>query len=107
MKNNFIRIYVLYLCTVDICLLNRKSILEFGLDNIKFDTSLMADQRSKEYMTEASQVFLSSLKKLCVPNCISYTNSVAISIRTSSPFDNIKLTTNESYNLKITTEGIY
>jgi len=66
----------------------------------------MADQLSKEYMSEATQVFVSSIKKLCVPNCVSYTTSPIISITTSTPFDYIKLTTNESYSLKTNTEGI-
>lgn len=65
----------------------------------------MADQLSKEYMSEASQVFILSLKKLCVPNCVSYTNTPIISISTRNPFEYIKLTTNESYSLKINTEG--
>lgn len=64
------------------------------------------DQLSKEYMTEASQVFISSIKKLCVPNCVSSPTIIVISISTSTPFDYIKLTTDESYLLKITTEGI-
>ncbi|XP_025201242.1 chitooligosaccharidolytic beta-N-acetylglucosaminidase-like isoform X2 [Melanaphis sacchari] len=83
----------------------RKSVVEFGLDNVKFDTSKMADQLSKEYMSEASQVFISSLKKLCVPNCVSYATTPIIYISTSDPFDYIKLITNESYNLKINTDG--
>ncbi|XP_060834731.1 chitooligosaccharidolytic beta-N-acetylglucosaminidase-like isoform X2 [Rhopalosiphum padi] len=83
----------------------RHSVIEFGLDNVKFDTSKMADQLSKEYMSEASQVFILSLKKLCVPNCVSYTNTPIISISTSNLFDHIKLTTDESYSLKINIEG--
>uniref|UniRef100_A0A2S2QN92 beta-N-acetylhexosaminidase n=1 Tax=Sipha flava TaxID=143950 RepID=A0A2S2QN92_9HEMI len=82
-----------------------KSVIEFSVDNIKFDTSSVADQLGKEYMTEVSQVFISSLKKLCIPNCVSYDNTPIISISTSTPFGYIKLTTNESYNLKISTEG--
>jgi len=56
-------------------------------------------------MTEASQVFISSLKKHCIPNCVSYTTKTIISIITSTPFEYIKLTTDESYYLKITTNG--
>ncbi|KAE9524629.1 hypothetical protein AGLY_014679 [Aphis glycines] len=82
-----------------------KSVIEFGIDNVKFDTSKMADQLSREYMSEASQVFISSLKKLCIPNCVSNAITPIISITTSNPFDYIKLTTNESYSLKINTEG--
>jgi len=66
----------------------------------------MADQLSREYMSEASQVFISSLKKLCIPNCVSNAITPIISISTSNPFDYIKLTTNESYSLKIKTEGM-
>lgn len=84
----------------------RKSVIEFGLDNVKFDISSVTDQLSKNYFNEVSQVFKSSLKKLCIPNCVPYDNTPIIYISTSSPFDYIKLTTNESYNLKITTEGM-
>lgn len=84
----------------------RKSVIEFGFDNIKFDTSSVTDQLSKNYFIEVSQVFKSSLKKLCIPNCVPHENTPVISLSTSSPFSYIKLTTNESYNLKITTEGI-
>lgn len=84
----------------------RKSVIEFGLDNIKFDTSSVTDQLSKNYFIEVSEVFKSSLKKLCIPNCVPYENTPIISLSTSSPFGYIKLTTNESYSLKITTEGI-
>jgi len=66
----------------------------------------MADQLSREYMSEASQVFISSLKTLCIPNCVSNAITPIISITTSNPFDYIKLTTNESYSLKINTEGM-
>lgn len=86
--------------------INRKSIMEFGLDNVQFEMSLIADQLSKEYMIEVSEVFKSSLKKLCIPNCISNSTITIISISTNTPFDYIKLTTDESYNLKIMTEGI-
>lgn len=85
----------------------RKSIVEFGLDNVKFDTSSVTDQLSKDYFTEVFQVFKSSLEKLCIPNCVPYDNTPIITISTNSPFDYIKLTTNESYNLKITTEGMW
>lgn len=84
----------------------RKSIREFGIENIKFDTSLVADQPSKEYLAEVSQVFTDSLNKLCVPNCVSYSTPLIVSINTTTPFDYIKLTTDESYNLRTTTEGI-
>lgn len=83
----------------------RKSIVEFDLDSVKFDTSRIVDQNSKEYMNEASQVFMSSLKKLCTPNCVSCGTAPVISISTSTPFDYIKLTTDESYVLIISTEG--
>lgn len=82
-----------------------KSIVEFDLDGVKFDTSSMVDQNSKEYMNEASQVFMSSLKNLCTPNCVSYGTAPVISISTNTPFDYIKLTTDESYVLIISTEG--
>ncbi|VVC24515.1 Hypothetical protein CINCED_3A025084 [Cinara cedri] len=82
-----------------------KSIMEFDLENVQFETSMIADQRSKEYMTEVSEVFKSSLKKLCIPNCVSYSTTATISISTTTPFDYIKLTTDESYYLKIITEG--
>lgn len=94
------------MCTLLLVLFNRKSVIEFDVDNVKFDTSLIADQLGKEYMTEVTQVFLSSLKKLCTPYCVSYDNIPIISISTSTQFGYIKLTTNESYDLKITTEGI-
>lgn len=93
-------------CVLLLVLYNRKSVIEFSVDNVKFDTSSVVDHLGKEYMTEVSQVFISSLKKLCIPNCVSYDNNPIISISTSTPFGYIKLTTNESYNLKITTEGI-
>lgn len=79
--------------------------MEFGLDNVQFDTSLIADKLSKEFITEVSEVFKSSLKKLCVPNCVPYSSAVIISISTNTQFGYIKLTTDESYNLKIMTEG--
>lgn len=79
--------------------------MEFGLDNVQFESSLIADQLSKEFITEVSDVFKSSLKKLCVPNCVSYSTAVIISISTNAPFGYIKLTTDESYNLKIMADG--
>lgn len=97
-------LFDLYILLLVLC--NRKSVIEFGVENVKFDITSVADQLGKEYITEVSQVFSSSLKKLCIPNCVSYDNSPIISISTSTPFGYIKLTTNESYNLKITTEGI-
>lgn len=84
-----------------------QSIIEFGLGNIKFDTSSVADQFSKEYIVEASQVFTSSIEKLCTPNCVYNPTSLVVSISTTTPFDYMKLTTDEMYNLQITTEGRY
>lgn len=84
---------------------NRKSVREIGLDNIKFNLSGLSDSLSKQYFTEVSQVFFSSVKKLCKPRCVSTSYGPIIYIETMASFDYLKLNTDESYQLNITTKG--
>jgi len=81
----------------------RNSVTEFGLNNVKFNTSSVADDLGKEYIAEASQVLMSSLKNLCKPQCVPNTNDLIIFINTTTPFTNLKWSTNESYSLNIST----
>lgn len=46
---------------------------------------------------------MSSLKNLCKPDCIPNTNYLTIFINTTTPFANLKWSTNESYYLNIST----
>lgn len=78
--------------------------MRFGHGNIKFNTSLVADEPGREYMAEASQVFMTSVEKMCVPQCVPNANDVTVFITTTSPFASLKLSTNESYSLNITTD---
>lgn len=61
----------------------------------------MADERSKEYMTEVSQVLMSSLEKICEPKCVPSSNTLAVFVTTTSAFTDLKWSTNESYELNI------
>ncbi|XP_050421396.1 chitooligosaccharidolytic beta-N-acetylglucosaminidase-like isoform X2 [Adelges cooleyi] len=83
----------------------KKSIIEFGLENVQFNLSSVADDLGKQYLTEASEVFLNSLKALCKPRCAPYANNPTVYISTTTPFDYLKWTTNERYALSIVTEG--
>lgn len=91
---------------VDVSLddLFRDLVVRFGPDNIKFNTSSVADEPGREYMAEVSQVFVSSVKKMCEPQCVPNANDVIVSITTTSLFTSLKLSTNESYSLNITTD---
>lgn len=68
-----------------------------------FNTSLVADELGKEYIAEVSQVFMLSLKKLCEPYCIPRTNNLIIFVITKSPFTSLKWSTDESYDLSVST----
>jgi len=46
---------------------------------------------------------MSSLKNLCKPQCVPNTNDLTIFINTTTPFTNLKWSTNESYSLNIST----
>jgi len=83
----------------------RDPVIKFGLDNVVFNLSSVADELGKQYMVEASQVLTSSLKKICEPRCIPNDNNLTVFITTATPFANIKLSTNESYELNISTNN--
>lgn len=85
-------------------LLFRDRMVRFGPENIKFNTSAVVDEPGREYMAEASEVFMSSVKKMCTPQCVPNANDVTVFITTTSPFAGLKLSTNESYSLNITTD---
>jgi hexosaminidase len=78
-------------------------VIKFGLHNVVFNLSSVADELGKQYMTEASQVLMSSLKTICSPQCIPNDNNLTVFITTTTPFTNIKWSTNESYELNIST----
>lgn len=81
----------------------RDPVIEFGLENVTFNTSSVADNPGKEYMTEVSLVFISSLKKLCGSQCSPNANNLTVHITTIAPFAGLKWSTNESYSLNIST----
>lgn len=86
------------------CCCIRESVIQFGLDNVSINMSSVADEIGKSYMTEVSQVLMSSLKKLCEPNCTSNGNHLTVFVTTIDPFADLKLSTNESYGLNISTD---
>jgi len=81
----------------------RDPVFTFGLDNVVFNVSSVADELGKQYIVEASQVLMSSLRKICEPRCIPKDNNLTVFITTSTPFTNIKLSTDESYEINIFT----
>lgn len=83
----------------------RDPVTKFGLDNVVFNLSSVADELGKQYMVEVSQVLMSSLRKMCEPRCIPNDNNLTVFITTATPFTNIKLSTNESYELNIFTNN--
>lgn len=87
-----------------IIIMSRDRVVRFGPENIKFNTSSVADEPGREYMAEASRVFTSSVEKMCVSQCVPNANDVTVFITTTSPFAGLKLSTNESYSLNITTD---
>jgi len=93
---------MLLLVLITIC---RDPVIKFGLDNIVFNISSVADELGKQYMAEVSQVLMSSLKKICEPRCIPNDNNLTVFITTATPFTSIKLSTNESYELNIFTNN--
>jgi len=76
-------------------------VIKFGLDNVVFNLTSVADELGKQYMVEASEVLISSLRKICEPRCIPNDNNLTVFITTDTPFTNIKLSTDESYELNI------
>jgi hypothetical protein len=64
----------------------------------------VTDELGKKYIAEVSQVFMLSLKKLCEPQCIPRTNNLTIFVTTTTPFANLKWSTNESYDLHVSTD---
>lgn len=81
-------------------------VIKFGLDNVVFNVSSVADELGKQYMAEVSQVLMSSLRKICEPRCIPNDNNLTVFITTATPFTNIKLSTNESYELNVFTDNL-
>uniref|UniRef100_A0A2H8U0P4 Beta-hexosaminidase n=1 Tax=Melanaphis sacchari TaxID=742174 RepID=A0A2H8U0P4_9HEMI len=81
----------------------KNSVIEFGLDNVVFNLSSVVDELGKQYMDEVSQVLMSSLRAICNPRCTPNDNNLTVFITTTTPFTNIKWSTNESYELNIST----
>jgi len=79
-------------------------VIKFGLDNVVFNLTSVADELGKQYMVEASEVLMSSLRKICEPQCIPNDNNLTVFIITDTPFTSIKLSTDESYELNIFTK---
>lgn len=94
-----IRKYKINSCNIHIYI--RKSVIEFGMNSIVFEPPSVADERSVRYMAEASRVFMSSLEKLCMFRCVPSINVLIISVTTVDAFENLKWSTNESYELRI------
>lgn len=75
------------------------------MNNVVFIPPSVADVRSMEYMAEASQVFMSSLEKICRFRCVPNLNMLAIFVTTVDAFENLKWSTNESYDLRISNDN--
>ncbi|XP_027837805.2 chitooligosaccharidolytic beta-N-acetylglucosaminidase-like isoform X2 [Aphis gossypii] len=82
----------------------KNPVVKFGLENIVFNSSSVADEFGKQYMAEASEVLMSSLRTICKPRCVPNDNNLTVFITTTAPFTNIKWSTNESYELNISTD---
>jgi len=93
---------MLLLILITMC---RDPVIKFGLDNVVFNVSSVADELGKQYMVEVSQVLMSSLRKICEPRSIPNDNNLTVFITTATPFTNIKLSTNESYELNVFTDN--